>query len=96
MLLQQPEQVPVPHVHAPLEHDSPEEHVPQAAPPVPQAAADWDAYGTQVLPLQQPFGQDVASHTHVPLAVSHCCPGTWGQAAQVAPPVPHELVDSLP
>ncbi len=37
-------------------------------------------------PLQQPFGQVVASHAQVPLLVSQ---RPCAQAAQAAPPVPH-------
>ena len=35
-----------------------------APPPVPQAESDGVV---QVVPLQQPVGHEVASHTHVPL-----------------------------
>jgi hypothetical protein len=45
-----------------------------------------------LLPLQQPFVQDVASHTHTPLPVLHSWP--VAHAAQVAAPVPHEAIDS--
>jgi hypothetical protein len=68
--VQQPAQEPpLPHVHAPLEHESPVPHAPHAAPPVPHSEVDCDPYGTQVLPLQQPPGQEVALHTHWPLAL---------------------------
>ena len=42
-----------------------------------------------MLPLQQPFGHDVASHTHAPF-VLHSCPGA--QAAHAEPPAPHEVL----
>jgi hypothetical protein len=41
-----------------------------------------------VLPLQHPFGHDVASQTHVPVVRLHSWPVP--QAAHAAPPVPHE------
>jgi hypothetical protein len=45
-----------------------------------------------VLPLQQPLGHDVASHTHCPPPLQPC---PDAHAAQAAPPLPHELLDSL-
>jgi hypothetical protein len=45
-----------------------------------------------VLPLQQPFGHEVASHTHAP-ALEQRCPLV--QAPQAAPPLPHVLEVSL-
>ena len=45
-------------------HRWPLEHAAQAAPPLPQEPFASDAYGTQVLPLQQPLGHEAASHTH--------------------------------
>jgi hypothetical protein len=90
--LQQPAHAPPPQLHVPLEHVSPVPQALHAAPPLPHWLADWLAKSTQVLPLQHPFGQDVASQTHVPLLLLH----SWyiGQAAHVAPPAPHEPVDS--
>jgi len=44
------------------------------------------------LPLQQPFGHDVASHTQVPLVLLHSSPDV--HAAQATPAAPHEPVDS--
>jgi hypothetical protein len=82
-------QVPLVVSHSPLEHD---EHV---APAVPHELPDCDAQGSHVPvgpPLQQPFGQEVASQTHVPLAVLHSSPGA--HAPQVAPAVPHDAFDS--
>jgi hypothetical protein len=35
-----------------------------AAPPVPHSDAGCEPTGKQVLPLQQPFGHEVASQTH--------------------------------
>jgi hypothetical protein len=40
-----------------------EEQVVHDPPPVPHAARSWFS---QVVPLQQPFGQDVASQTQAP------------------------------
>lgn len=55
-------------VHAPvvLLHSWPVVHAPQAAPAVPHVVLDSDAYGTHVLPLQQPFGHEVESQTQAP------------------------------
>jgi hypothetical protein len=44
------------------------------------------------LAVQQPFGHEVASHTHRPLPL-HSCP--LGQAVQASPPAPQEALDSL-
>jgi len=44
------------------------------------------------LPLQQPLGHEAASQTHCPLPL-HAWPAA--QAAQAAPPLPHEELDSL-
>jgi hypothetical protein len=63
----------------------------QAAPAAPHWPPDWEEYGTQVVPLQQPPGQDVASHTHRPLVVSHSWP-TAHAAHMLA--VPQAALDS--
>jgi hypothetical protein len=60
----------------------------QAAPAAPHSPADCAEYGTHVLPLQQPFGQDVASQTHCPVVVLHSWP--VAHAAQLAPAAPHD------
>jgi hypothetical protein len=49
---------------APLVHSSPAPHDPHAAPPAPQEPLVCDAYGTQTLLLQHPFGHEAASQTH--------------------------------
>jgi len=70
-------------------------HPAQAAPAVPHDAPDWDPHGTHVPvapPLQQPFGHEVASQTHVPLLLLHSSPVP--HAEQFAPPVPQEPLDS--
>jgi hypothetical protein len=67
LLPQQPEHDPPPQVHVPLEHALPELHALHAAPPVPHCELDSLAYGTHVLPLQQPLGHELALHTHWPL-----------------------------
>lgn len=90
--VQQPVHDVPPQEQAPLEHVCAEPHVPQAAPPVPHSELVWEAYGTHVFPLQQPFGQELALHTHRPLPVLQVCPVE--HVAQVAPPVPHEPNDS--
>jgi hypothetical protein len=45
-----------------------------------------------VLPLQQPLGHEVASHTQTPVVVLHSWP--WSQGEHAAPAVPHDVVDS--
>jgi hypothetical protein len=40
------------------------------------------------VPLQQPFGHEVASQTHLPLVVLHSWP--VAHAEQAPPPEPHE------
>jgi len=66
-----------------------EPHGEHVAPAVPHEVSPSDAHGSQVPfapPLQQPFGHEVASHTHWPLFLSHSRPLL--QAAQVAPLAP--------
>ncbi len=72
---------------APWLHAWPDAHPLHAAPALPHTALLWEAYGTHVLPLQQPAGHEVASHTHRPLAL-HSWPVV--HAAQAAPPAPHD------
>jgi hypothetical protein len=69
-------------------------HAAHATPPVPQADADCDEYATQVLPLQQPLGHDLASQTQAPVVVLHSWPD--GHALHANPPVPHVVVVSDP
>jgi len=67
----------------------------QVAPAVPQELSFSDAHGSHVPlgpPLQQPFGHDVASHTHWPVAL-HSVPD--GHGAHAAPALPHELMFSF-
>ncbi len=45
-----------------------------------------------MLPLQQPLGHEVASHTHWPVVLLHSWPEP--QAAHAAPPVPQEALVS--
>jgi hypothetical protein len=59
---------------------------------VPHSLADCEASGTQVVPLPQPPGHEVASHAQCPLAL-HACP--WPHAAHAAPLAPQEPVDSF-
>ena len=59
------EQVPFVVSQTPFEHDL------QAAPPVPHCDEDSDEYATHVVPLQQPLGHEVASHTHWPVLLLH-------------------------
>lgn len=88
-------QQPFGHVLASHEHvprvvsQRPFEQEVHAAPPVPHCEAVWEEYGTHVLPLQQPLGQEAALQTHCPVVVLHCWPEA--HAAQAAPLAPHEL-----
>jgi hypothetical protein len=81
------------HTHAPVVvlHSWPVVHTPQAAPAEPHVVFDSDAYGTHVLPLQHPFGHEVASQTHCPPLHLWSVP----HAAHAAPPLPHDAFDSL-
>lgn len=45
---------------------SPFAQLEHALPPLPHCAADSEPSRTQVFPLQQPLGHDVASQTHEP------------------------------
>ncbi len=74
-------------------HCCPVPHDAHAAPPAPHEEFVSEAYSTQVLPLQQPFGHEVALHTHCPLLVLHIWP--VAHAAHAAPPEPQEVFDSL-
>ena len=46
-------------------------HGPHVAPAVPHDVSDWLVYATHAPALQQPFGQEVASHTHLPVDRLH-------------------------
>jgi hypothetical protein len=73
-------------------HSCPDAHAAHAAPPVPHELVDSDAYGSHVpFAVQQPFGHEVASHAHCPLAV-HSRP--IAHALHVAPAAPHDVLDS--
>jgi hypothetical protein len=62
--LQQPEHPVPPHPHAPFAQACPAVHALHAAPLVPHSLDNCDAYGTHVLPLQQPIGHELALQTH--------------------------------
>jgi hypothetical protein len=62
------------------------------APAVPHSPIDCEAYSTQVLPLQQPREHELASQTHCPVLLLHSSPD--GHPAQLAPEVPHDVLDS--
>ena len=89
-LLQQPGHPPLPHAQVPLVHAPPFEHAAHAAPPVPHWVVDCEPMATQVLPLQQPPAQDVASQTQTPEAL-HSWPVP--QAPHETPAAPQEAVD---
>lgn len=83
------------HTHCPLPvlQVCPVEHVAHFAPPVPHEPNDSDAYASHVPvvpPLQQPFAHVVPSHEQAPLVVSQ---RPLVQAAHAAPPAPHWLAD---
>jgi hypothetical protein len=88
-LAQQPAQLMVPQLHAPLVQVWPDAQVPQAVPPDPHALADCAAAAThRPWASQQPFGHDVGLQVQVP-AGPQVCPVP--HAAQAAPAVPHAL-----
>jgi hypothetical protein len=66
------------------------EQAAQAAPAIPHWPFDWLAYATQLVPLQQPFGHEVALQTQAP-PVEQVVP--VGQAAHAPPFVPHVAAD---
>jgi len=90
-LQQPPAQDVALHTHSPPLQACPAAHAPHAAPPVPQEPLDWLPYGSQVLPLQHPFGHEPGVHTQAPAALH-----TWpaAHAPHAAPPVPHWVPDS--
>jgi hypothetical protein len=92
LALQQPVQVVPPHVQAPPLHELPDAHAPQAFPPEPHVIDDWPDAGTQVAPLQHPFGQEVELHTHAPCGPQAC---PFEHAVHAAPAVPHCIALSL-
>ena len=74
-------------------HAWPEAHAPQVAPAVPHERVDSEAYGSQVPvapPLQQPFGQVVASHAQRPVVPSQ---RPFAHGAHAAPPAPQSAGD---
>jgi hypothetical protein len=64
----------------------------QAAPATPHSLFVCDAYATHVVPLQQPFGHELALQTHWPVLVLHVSPVP--HALHAAPPAPHDMDDS--
>jgi hypothetical protein len=81
---------PVPQLHAPLRQRS--ALLPQAAhiaPLLPHCGAVSFASATQLVPLQQPFGQLVESHTHWPLW------HRWPAPHAAIPPQVHRPVFTL-
>ena len=90
-LAQQPLQLMLPQLQAPLLHVCPDAHIPQALPAEPHAVVDCADVATQCpCESQQPFGQEVGLQTQRP-PVSHAWPAA--QAAQVAPAVPQIVAD---
>jgi len=64
---QQPLQLMLPQLHAPLLHVCPDAHMPHALPADPQAVVDCADCATQrPCESQQPLGQEVGLQTHVP------------------------------
>jgi hypothetical protein len=68
------------------------EHAVHVAPLVPQLLPDWLANASQVVPLQQPDGQDDPLQTQVP-ALPHVCP--LPHVPHAAPPAPQLVADWL-
>jgi hypothetical protein len=66
------------------------EQAAHVAPAMPHWLFDWLPYATHVVPLQQPFGHDVALQTHAP-ALEQVVP--LGQAAHAPPLMPHVCAD---
>jgi hypothetical protein len=92
-LAQQPLQLMLPQLQAPLLQVWPDAHVPQALPAEPHAVVDCADSATQwPCESQQPFGQEVGLQTHRPPASQ-----AWpvAHAAQVAPAVPQVPIDWL-
>ena len=92
-------QVTASHTQVPLllRQSSPGPHPAHCAAPVPHEVGSCDAHSSQLPvrpPMQQPFGHEFASHTHVPLVLSHS--RFVLHAPHVAPAVPHELLFSDP
>ena len=64
---QQPLQLMLPQLHAPLLHVCPDAHMPHALPADPQTVVDCADCATQrPCESQQPLGQEVGLQTHVP------------------------------
>jgi hypothetical protein len=83
------------HVHEPILHIVlPPPHATHAAPPVPHWEMDCEPCWTHVVPLQQPLGHEVASHTHMPVAALHSWPDA--HVAHIPPPMPHAVLDCEP
>jgi hypothetical protein len=76
--------------HMPLVQAPPLGHAEQVAPPAPHTLLLWLAYGTQVVPMQQPFAQVVESQTAGQVPLVQAPPP--GHAAQAAPAVPQRLL----
>ena len=90
LALQQPLPQPLPlQMHCPADpHTCPLAHAEHAIPPEPHEVGDWEVNGWHVpVDVQQPAGQEVASHWHAPVIRLHSWPA--GQAEQVAPLLPH-------
>jgi len=96
-----PTQQPLEHVFASQAHvplvvsHSPLPQAAQVAPPVPHDEADSELHDSHVPvapPLQHPVGQEVESHTQVPVLLLHSSPVP--HAPHAAPVVPHDPLDS--
>jgi hypothetical protein len=92
--LQQPAHPDAPsHTQAPLvaSHRCPKPHVAQATPPLPHALAC--SVVTHCPPaVQQPFGHEVASHTHAPAPLQRCPAAQVGLRPQRHSPPLHWLL----
>ncbi|MES1164343.1 MAG: hypothetical protein ABUR63_01190 [Verrucomicrobiota bacterium] len=74
---------PAAHTHLPAEHVKPLAHELQVLPPLPQADPLCTLPATQVLPLQQPLGQEAALQTHAPALQTWPLEQAWPQAPQL-------------
>ena len=87
-------QLPPWHLHWPILHVLPGPQFTHAAPPLPHSVGDCAPCCTHVVPLQQPPGHEVGSHTQAPVALSHSCPAA--HATHAAPGTPHALFVCIP
>jgi hypothetical protein len=86
LALQQPLHETPPQPHDPPVHPWPAAHVPHTSPLFPHWLALWLPSATQVVPLQQPFGHEVAVQTQLVPSVEQAVPVP--HAVHALPPLP--------